>query len=74
MRASPMGTLTDTLTVSLPVTDTVSVGYRYASLSVAFALLPDASQGGLCIPDTDLPGDQGVFPKSRAAFEMRGGQ
>lgn len=32
----------------------------------------NAGQGDLCLTDSSLPGsDQGVFPKSRAAFEMR---
>jgi len=71
MRASPIGTLTDTLTVSLTETDTVSVVYRHASLSVAFALLPDASQGDLCIPDSFLPGALGFPFQNRAAFQKR---
>lgn len=63
-----MRALTDTLTV----TDTVSVGYRYASLSVAFALLPDASQGDLCLPDSFLPGALGGLVPDSIGFGLRG--
>ena len=47
-------------------------GVLISSVSGSSALLPDAYQGDLCIPDSYLPGE--VLPKSGGAdFEMDGG-
>lgn len=56
------------------VSDRLAIsGVLISSVSVSYALLPDAYHRGLCITDSSLPGAQGVFLKSRGAFENRGG-
>jgi hypothetical protein len=62
-------TVSDTVTARSPLR-LACAGAASASISYAFALLPDAYQGRALVR-TYLRSDQGVFPKSRAAFEMR---
>lgn len=73
MQPSQLSSLTGTVTVRTPIRS-ANARPAYASLSVAFSLLPDAYQGDLCITDRVLPGGHGLTPPHRAASEMRGDQ
>lgn len=69
MHSSQKDTLSDTVTERIPRRSPYA-RLAYASLSGAFALLPDAYQGR-DLPDTYLPGALGFPSKNRADFPNR---